>query len=131
MLTDDSHGDGEPQPGAAFVPGIGPVRLGKALKDARAEFLRDAAPEVAHADVVALDSDFHLLAEAHDELVNRVINDLLEQDVAAVIVVRAAADAPDIHPRAQADVVDAGERLDLALVVIVLRGFFVSHVSRG
>ena len=92
---------------------------------------RDATPEVAHADVVALDSDFHLLAEAHDELVNRVINDLLEQDVAAVIVVRAAADAPDIHPRAQADVVDAGERLDLALVVIVLRGFFVSHVSRG
>jgi len=92
---------------------------------------RNAPAEIPHAHAVALDIDFDLLAETHDELVNRVVDDLLQQDVTTVVVVRTGADAPDIHARAQADVLDGGERLDLALVVVVLRRFFFGHVSRG
>jgi hypothetical protein len=66
-----------------------------------------------------------LLAVAHDVFVNRVVHDLLEQDVAAVVGMRAGADAPDIHARAQPDVLQRGQRLDLALVVNWCR--FFSH----
>ena len=86
---------------------------------------RDAPPEIAHGHAVALDSDVNLPAVAHDELVNRVVHDLLEQDVAAVIRVRAGADAPDIHARAQPDVLQRRQSLDLALVVNRFR--FSSH----
>ena len=91
---------------------------------------RDAAPIIAHADAAVGDLDLDLLAVAHDVFVNRVVHDLLEQDVAAVVRVRAGADAPDIHARAQPDVLQRGQRLDLALVVNVL---FVGHkiVRRG
>ena len=86
---------------------------------------RDAAAVIAHADLVALDADQHLLAVAHDEFVDGVVDHLLEQDVAAVVVMGAVADAPDVHAGAQADVFEGTERLDLALVVGVF--FFVSH----
>ena len=86
---------------------------------------RDAAPEIAHADAVAVDLDVDLPAVAHDELVNRVVHDLLEQYVAAVVRVRAGADAPDIHARAEPDVLQRGQRLNLALVVNLFR--FFSH----
>ena len=75
----------------------------------------------------ALDLDLDLLAVAHDEFVDRVVHDLLEQDVAAVVGMRAVADAPDVHARAQPDVLQRGQRLDLALVVIVLCVF--SHTN--
>ena len=88
---------------------------------------RDAAPEIAHRHALALDLDLDLLAVAHDEFINRVVYDLLEQDVAAVIVVGAVADAADVHARAQPDVLQGGQRLDLALVVNVLCVF--SHDS--
>ncbi len=68
----------------------------------------------------------HLLAVAHDEFVNGVINDLLEQDVAAVVVMGAVADAADVHAGAQADMFQGGKRLDLALVVNVF--FALSHI---
>ncbi len=94
------------------------VDLGHALDDLAQ---RNAPAVIADGDAVALDGDVHLLAEPHDVFVDGVVDDLLEQDVTAVVVVGAVADAPDIHARAQADVLDAGQRLDLALVVIVLR----------
>ncbi len=81
---------------------------------------RNAAPEIAHADAVVRDLNLHFLAVAHDVFVNRVVHDLLEQNVAAVVGVVAVADAPDIHARAQPDVLQRRQRLDLALVVIVL-----------
>ena len=68
----------------------------------------------------AFDLDLDLLAVAHDVFVNRVVHDLLEQDVTAVVGMRAGADASDVHARAQPDVLQRGQRLDLALVVIVL-----------
>ena len=85
----------------------------------------DAAPEIADGHGVVLDGDLHFLAVAHDEFVNGVINDLLEQDVAAVVVMGAVADAADVHAGAQADVFQRGERLDFALVVNVF--VVVSH----
>ena len=100
------------------------VDLGNAVHDL-AE--RDAAPEIAHADARAVDLDLDLLAVAHDVFVNRVVHDLLEQDVTAVVGMRAGADAPDVHARAQPDVLQRGQRLDLALVVIVLCVF--SHTN--
>ena len=87
----------------------------------------DAAPEIAHADRGAFDADLHLLAIAHDEFVNGVIDDLLEQDVAAVIVMGAVADAPDVHAGAQADVFEGGKRFDFAFVVNVLFG--IAHAK--
>src|ERR1017187_671362 len=84
-----------------------------------------AAPVIAHGHAVALDVDRDLLAVAHDVFVNRVVHDLLEQDVAAVVGMRAGADAPDIHARPQPDVLQRGQRLDLALVVNWCR--FFSH----
>ena len=85
----------------------------------------DAAPEIAHGHAVAFNLDLHLLTMAHDVFINGVIHDLLEQHVAAVVRMRAGADAPDIHARAQPDVLQRGQCLDLALVVNWCR--FLSH----
>ncbi len=98
------------------------VDLGDAVDDFAQ---RDAAPVIAHRDDVGLDVDLDLFAVAHDVFIDGVIDDLLQEDVAAVVVVRAVAEAPDVHAGAQADVLDRGERLDLALVIDVL--FIVGH----
>ena len=85
----------------------------------------NAAAEIAHADRRAFDIDLHLLAVAHDEFVDGVIDDFLEEDITAVVVVRAVADPPDIHAGAQADVFEGGKRLDFAFVVNVF--FILAH----
>src|SRR6185436_11979896 len=77
---------------------------------------------------ISLDRELHLLAMAHDVFVDGVIEHLLHQDVTAVVLVRAIADAPDVHARAETDVFERRERLDLALVVNVL--FIVSHTLK-
>ena len=87
----------------------------------------DAASEIADGDGVALDVKLHFLAVAHDEFVHRVINDLLDQDVAAVVAVGAVPDAADVHAGAQADVFQGGERFDFALVVNMF--FALGHNS--
>src|SRR5581483_7772276 len=84
---------------------------------------RNAPSEVAHGHRAALDLDVHLLAVAHDVFINRIIDDLLEQNVAAVVIMRPVPDAPDVHAGAQPDVLQRGERLDLAFVVNVLLRF--------
>ena len=105
-------------------------RAGVDFGDAIHDFAqRNAAAEIAHADGVALDVDLHLLAVAHDEFVHGVVNDLLDQDVAAVVAIGAVADAADVHAGAQADVFEGGERFDFALVVNVF--FAVGHKSGG
>ncbi len=86
---------------------------------------RNAAPEIAHRHARAFEFDLHLLAVAHDVFVDGIVDDLLHQDVATIVLVRPIADAPDVHARAQADVFEGGERLDFALVVNVL--LVVSH----
>jgi hypothetical protein len=50
---------------------------------------------------VPSEGDLDALAVAHDELVDGVVDDLLEQDVDAVVVVRAVAGAADVHAGAQ------------------------------
>ena len=54
---------------------------------------------------------------AHDELVDRVVDDLLEHHVDAVGRVRAIADAADVHTRPQPDVLEGIQRLNGLLVV--------------
>ena len=83
---------------------------------------RDAAAKISHRHGAALDVDLHFLAVAHDILVDRVIDHLLEQDVTAVIVMRAIANPADIHSRPQPDMLQRGEGLDFAFVVNVLLG---------
>jgi hypothetical protein len=62
---------------------------------------------------------------AHDEFVNRVIDHFLHQNVTAIVVIRAIADAADVHAGAQADVLERRKRFDFALVVNVF--LFFSH----
>src|SRR5690606_37850650 len=62
---------------------------------------RDAAPVVADLDRRAVAGDLDLLARAHDELVDRIVDDLLEHHVDAVGRVRAVAEAADVHARPQ------------------------------
>ena len=91
---------------------------------------RDAPAVVAHGHFQAVDCQQHLVAVAHDELVDSVVDDLLEQDVHAVVVVAAIADAADVHARAGTDVFEGRERLDFALVVDGIGGSFGSHGAR-
>ncbi len=78
---------------------------------------RDAAAEVADLDRRAVAGDLDLLARAHDELVDRVVDDLLQHHVDAVDRRRAVAEAADVHAGAQADVRERVEGLDRLLVV--------------
>ena len=80
---------------------------------------RNAATEVAHRDPGAVEIDRDAFAVAHNEFVNGVVHDFLQQDVDAVVVVGPVADPADVHPCALADVLQGGERFDLVLVVIV------------
>ena len=65
---------------------------------------RDTAAVVAnrHRRPIAVDLDAAALA--HDELVDGVVDDLLEQNVDAVVGMRAVADTADVHAGAQPDV---------------------------
>ena len=46
---------------------------------------RNPPPKIAHCHRIVLDRNLHLLARAHDEFVNGVINHFLKQDVTAVV----------------------------------------------
>src|SRR5207237_5943476 len=83
----------------------------------------NAPPEIAHGNRAALQSDLHLPSVAHDEFIDGVVDDLLHQDVAAIVGVGAIADATYVHAGAQADVLERREGLDLAFVVNVLLVF--------
>ena len=82
----------------------------------------DAAAVVADRDRgAALGQVLHLRHDAlprpHDELVHGVVHDLLEEDVDAVIGIRAVAKAADVHARPEADVLEGGKGLYLGFVV--------------
>jgi len=80
---------------------------------------RNAPAIVAYVDLGACDRDVDALPVAHDELVHRVVDDLLQQDIDAVVVLGAIAHPPDVHARPLANVLQRGQRLDLAFVVVV------------
>ena len=78
-------------------------------------------------DIGAVDRDEHLAAVAHDELVYRVVDDLLEQDINTVVVMAAVADPADVHAGPRPDVFQGRKRLDFALVVNVRFGRISGH----
>ncbi len=83
---------------------------------------RDAAPVVAHPQRAVVQLDLDLLAEAHREFVDAVIDRLLEQHVDAVLRMGAIAQATDIHAGPQADVFERGEGFDRSFGVSVGHG---------
>ena len=65
---------------------------------------RDAAAVVAHAAAVVFHVDFNLLARAHGELVNGVVDDFLREDVDTVVGALAVAQLADVHTGAEPNV---------------------------
>ena len=53
----------------------------------------------------------------HDEFIDGVVNEFLQQDIDSVVGVTSAAETPDVHTGSQADVLKGRKRLDLAFVV--------------
>ena len=64
----------------------------------------NAAAVVADLDSPLVDLDVNLLATAHDELIDGIVDDLLEQYVDAVVGIGTRAEATDVHAGPQADV---------------------------
>ena len=81
---------------------------------------RNAAAVIADADESAIDCHIDLATVAHDEFVDRIVDHLLQKDIDAVIVMRAIAQTPDVHPGTSPNVFQRGKRFDLTFVVIVL-----------
>src|SRR5204862_464815 len=78
------------------------------------------AAEIANRNRFVLDFNLYLFAIPHDELIDGVINHLLKQDIAPVVVMRTVTDATNIHPSTQPDMFQRGKRFNFALVVNVL-----------
>ena len=78
---------------------------------------RDAAAVVADRHRILLASDVDDLSLAHDELVDAVVDDFLQQYIDAVHGIGAVAQPSDIHARAQPDVLQRVEGLYRFLVV--------------
>ena len=114
LCADAVHADGELE--ALGVELAARVEFAHAVHDL-AE--RDAAPEVADRARagVPVEPDLHAAAEAHDELVDRVVDDLLQEHVDAVVVVAAVARAADVHAEPPTDVLHRVEVLDVVVVV--------------
>ncbi len=64
----------------------------------------NAAAVVADDDSIFADFDVDLLATAHDELIDGIVDDLLEQYIYAVVGIGTRAEAADVHAGPQADV---------------------------
>ena len=80
----------------------------------------DPAAEVAHGHVVHLYGDADLLAEAHGELVDGVVHDLLQQDIDAVAGIVAVAKTSDVHARTHPDMLDAFQRAYVFVCVVAI-----------
>ena len=144
-LAEGAHLEGRRQ----GVDGLGAdaVHADRELEDIVVELAagvlpRDAVDDAAEGDAAAVvadgdlpgrvvDGDLDLAAVAHDELVDGIIDDLLQEDVDAVLVLAAIARAADVHAGALADVVDIRQGLDMLFVVGLLhRRSLVWRVSR-
>ncbi len=99
-------------------------------RDAFKEFSqRDAASVVAHAHGALDEFDLDFFAKAHREFVDRVVDRLLNENVDAVLSMRAATEASDVHAWAEADVIGRGKGFDARFVVRV--GHVISADSVG
>ena len=91
------------------------------LADAIDDFAEgNAAPEIPHRDGVFFTGDLDSFAHAHDEFIDRVIDDFLKQHVDAVGRIGAVADATDVHAGAQTDVTERIQTLNCRFVVVAL-----------
>ena len=94
------------------------LRTGIDLRRALHEFAQgNAAPIITNRHDVVLDRDLHEIPVTHDVLVDAVIDHLLQQDVNPILRRRAIAQLPDIHPRAEPDVLTPIEGFDGIFVV--------------
>ena len=107
-----------------FLEGLGIVfRAGVDFGGAVLEFAEgDAAPVVAHVNVGAVDIDLNCFAVPHDEFVDGVVDDFLQENVDAVIGGSAVPEFPDIHTGAEADVRLPVEGFDAVFVVFFGHG---------
>jgi hypothetical protein len=81
---------------------------------------RHATAVVTHGDGLRIvDLDFDRVAEAHDVLVDAVIDHFFEQNVDAVLGEGAIAEFPNVHAGAEADVLTPVEGLDAVFGVVV------------
>ena len=83
---------------------------------------RNAAPVIAHGHLAVRDRDVDLVAEAVHVFVDRVVDHLLDEDIDAVVGLRAVAQFADVHAGAQPHVLTRRERAD-GVVAIVVRRF--------
>jgi len=98
------------------------LTAGVHLADGRRErFEGDAAAVVAHRHHLVLDRNVDLAAGPHDEFVDRIVHDLLDEDVNAVVGLRAVAQLADIHAGAQTDMLPRRKRNDGVVAVAVVR----------
>ena len=88
----------------------------------------NAAAEVAHGHgLVLVDGDVDALAEAHRELVDRVVDDFLQEDVDAVSLPLTVAQAADVHAGTSPDVLVPLQGDDILLAIVgsvLLLGLF-------
>ena len=79
----------------------------------------NAASEVAHGHgLVLVDGDVDALAEAHRELVHRVVDDLFQEDVDAVSLPFTVAQAADVHAGTSPDVLVPLQGDDVLFAVV-------------
>jgi hypothetical protein len=67
---------------------------------------RNSAAVIAHRDLRPLQAYDDPVAKAHDVFVNGVVDNFLQKDVNAVVVIGSVADTADVHARALADVLE-------------------------
>ena len=79
---------------------------------------RDATAVVADLDAAFGDLDLDLPALPHHELVDGVIDRLLEEDVDAILGVRAVAEPSDIHAWTETDMLQRAEGLDAGFGIV-------------
>ena len=106
---------------------IGSGKYGGVVLTARVEF-RDSVHQFAEGNTAAVVAhfggavvgDIHLdaLAETFVELVDRVVDGFLEQDVDTIFGVRAVTEAADVHTRASADMLHALKGADILFGII-------------
>ena len=91
------------------------------LRDRRSEaFQRNTAPVITDRHRFAFDRNLDHLARAHDELVHRVVDSLLDKHVYSVVRLRTVAEFSDIHTRAQPDMLSRREGYDVVVAVIAV-----------
>ena len=89
---------------------------------------RNTASEVTNIDMSILDGYFDRFAVTHDELVDTVIDDFLQEYVNAVVFRRAIAQLTDVHTGAGADVLFPVKRANAVLRVAVFRFLLFCHI---